>query len=222
MADIKTIDDVANMRAIAAAVTAQPGAIAIQNVAGTLKQVDDQGNVTSLGGGGGTCPVTLIPTQTIAVETDTVTFAVNGESGIFEFDIQAICGTGCTSAGGSIHCNFNAVTTNQSSQASHLSGTAGSAALTGFGNASGVVGLEAAAGQTAIVHLRVYTKSGTVRMVEWTCSMYDAVATNVQTFSGKMFWSDTSTVVTSIQLKDAVNKFFGAGTVISGRVYSLT
>ena len=52
--------------------------------------------------------------------------------------------------------------------------------------------------------------------------MYAAVATDVQTFSGKMFWSDTSTVVTSIQLKDAVNKFFGAGTVISGRVYSLT
>ena len=52
MPTISTIDDVSNIRSIAAAVTANAGAIAIQNVAGVLKQVDDQGNVTSLGGGG--------------------------------------------------------------------------------------------------------------------------------------------------------------------------
>ena len=51
MPTISTIDDVSNIRSIAAAVTANAGAIAIQNIAGVLKQVDDQGNVTSLGGG---------------------------------------------------------------------------------------------------------------------------------------------------------------------------
>ena len=53
MPTISTIDDVSNIRSIAAAVTANAGAIAIQNIAGVLKQVDDQGNVSSLGGGGG-------------------------------------------------------------------------------------------------------------------------------------------------------------------------
>lgn len=53
MADpILTIDDVANIRAIPAAIAANPGAIAIENVAGTLKQVDDQGVATNLGAGG--------------------------------------------------------------------------------------------------------------------------------------------------------------------------
>ena len=57
MPTISTIDDVSNIRSIAAAVTANAGAIAIQNIAGVLKQVDDQGNVTSLGGGGGLTPI---------------------------------------------------------------------------------------------------------------------------------------------------------------------
>ncbi len=53
MATISTIDDVSNIRSISSAVTANPGAIAIQNINGALKQVDDQGVVTSLGGGAG-------------------------------------------------------------------------------------------------------------------------------------------------------------------------
>ncbi len=60
MSDIKTIDDVANLRSLAAAVTANPGSIAIQNVNNALKQVDDQGTVTSLGGGGGAGTVTSV------------------------------------------------------------------------------------------------------------------------------------------------------------------
>lgn len=54
MADpISTIDDVANLRAITTAVAANPGSIAIENVAGVLKQVTDQGVATTLGGGSG-------------------------------------------------------------------------------------------------------------------------------------------------------------------------
>ena len=60
MADLSSIEDIANLRAIAAAVAANPGAIAIENVAGTLKQVDDQGVATSLGGAGGTGTVTSV------------------------------------------------------------------------------------------------------------------------------------------------------------------
>ena len=52
MSEIDTINDVLNLRSIAAAVTANSGAIAVQNIAGALKQVDDRGTVTSLGGGG--------------------------------------------------------------------------------------------------------------------------------------------------------------------------
>ena len=49
MPEIDVIVDTVSHRSIAAAVAASPGSIAIENVAGTLKQVDDQGNATSLG-----------------------------------------------------------------------------------------------------------------------------------------------------------------------------
>ena len=49
MPTINTIDDVANIRSIGAAVTANAGAVAIQNVNGALKQVDDQGNAAYMG-----------------------------------------------------------------------------------------------------------------------------------------------------------------------------
>ncbi len=52
MPTVTTIEDVSNIRSISAAVTANAGAIALQNINGALKQVDDQGTVTSLGGGG--------------------------------------------------------------------------------------------------------------------------------------------------------------------------
>jgi hypothetical protein len=48
--------------AIPAAVTADPGTLSIQNIGGTLKQVDDQGNATSIGGGGSLS----LPANTIA------------------------------------------------------------------------------------------------------------------------------------------------------------
>ncbi len=50
MGDFDTITDVANIRSRAAAVTADPGMIAIENIAGTLKQVNDQGAISDLGG----------------------------------------------------------------------------------------------------------------------------------------------------------------------------
>ncbi len=52
MSTNETITDIANVRSRAAAVSAEPGMIAIENIAGVLKQVDDQGTVTSLGGAG--------------------------------------------------------------------------------------------------------------------------------------------------------------------------
>jgi len=166
-----------------------------------------------------TCEVTAFPTQTISVETDTVTFSgLSGDTdGIYEFDIVAICGTGCTSAGGSITINFNGTTTNQQCQSEHISGT-GTPAHAAFGNSTkAVVGLEAVAGQTATCHIRVYPKSGAIRMAKWNAALYDATANSIQTFNGTAFWSDTATPVTSIVFKDAVNKFFGVGSVISGR-----
>jgi len=50
VATIKEILDRASFRSQPAAVPAEPGAIDIQNIGG-LKQVDDQGNATALGGG---------------------------------------------------------------------------------------------------------------------------------------------------------------------------
>jgi hypothetical protein len=148
-----------------------------------------------------------------------VTFSgLSGDTdGIYEFDIVAICGTGCTSAGGSITINFNGTTTNQQCQSEHISGT-GTPAHAAFGNSTkAVVGLEAVAGQTATCHIRVYPKSGAIRMAKWNAALYDATANSIQTFNGTAFWSDTATPVTSIVFKDAVNKFFGVGSVISGR-----
>lgn len=61
MAEIDTINDVLNLRAIPAAVAANNGAVAVQNVAGTLKQVTDQGVATDLSGGGlGTLTATVV------------------------------------------------------------------------------------------------------------------------------------------------------------------
>jgi hypothetical protein len=51
MSTQETITDIANVRARTAATAAEPGMIAIQNVGGVLKQVDDQGTVSNLGGG---------------------------------------------------------------------------------------------------------------------------------------------------------------------------
>ena len=70
MPTINTIDDVSNIRSIGAAVTANAGAIAIQNVNGTLKQVDDQGTVSDLGGGGGTV-TSVVAGQNVAVDSST-------------------------------------------------------------------------------------------------------------------------------------------------------
>ncbi len=64
---MSTRDDIldrANLRSIAAAVAADAGSIAIENIAGTLKQVDDQGVATSLGGGGGAPSTATYITQT--------------------------------------------------------------------------------------------------------------------------------------------------------------
>ncbi len=84
MPTINTIDDVSNIRSISAAVTANAGAIAIQNINGALKQVDDQGTVTSIGGGGGLTPIadqttlanisggSAIPTATTATQMRTM------------------------------------------------------------------------------------------------------------------------------------------------------
>lgn len=165
--------------------------------------------------------VVAFPTQTISVETSTVTFSgLNGDtdSAIYEFDGDGVCGTGCTIAGSGISCNFNGLTTNQSCQASHLQNVSGGT-LTFFGSATiGYVGLEAAAGQAFRFHCRVYPKSGRARRVEWTCSMFSGTAASVQQFAGEMYWSDTSTNVTSIAFVDrAGNAFFGVGSIISGR-----
>ncbi len=77
MPTINTIDDVSNIRSIAAAVTANAGAIAIQNIAGVLKQVDDQGTVTSLGGGLGslTAPVVKSTAGVASAATSGVDYA---------------------------------------------------------------------------------------------------------------------------------------------------
>lgn len=49
-----SINDIANLRAIPAAIPANPGSIAIENITGTgLVQVDDQGNVSPIGSGSG-------------------------------------------------------------------------------------------------------------------------------------------------------------------------
>ncbi len=58
--EIAVIQDKVNVRSQAVAESAEPGTIAIQNIAGVLKQVDDQGTVTSLGGGGGSGTVTSV------------------------------------------------------------------------------------------------------------------------------------------------------------------
>jgi len=168
------------------------------------------------------CPVTLLPTTTVSVETDTVSYTVNGELGIYEFDIAAVCGTGCTVAGGSITCNLNDTTTNQQCQSEHISGT-GTPAHAAFGNATkAVVGLEAAVGQTTISHVRIYTKAGTVRVMKWHNSIFDATANAVQTFVGSSYWNDTSTPVTKITFKDATNKYFGVGSTVMARYYNLS
>lgn len=54
MSTLESIDDIANLRSIPTAIAAEPGSIAIENVANVLKQVDDQGVATSIGGGSGT------------------------------------------------------------------------------------------------------------------------------------------------------------------------
>lgn len=54
MAEIDIIVDTVSHRAIPVAIAASPGSLAIENVAGTLKQVDDQGTATNFGGGVGT------------------------------------------------------------------------------------------------------------------------------------------------------------------------
>lgn len=57
MGELDTITDIANVRSRAAPVAAIPGMIAIQNVGGTLKQVNDQGVATDIGGTPVTAPV---------------------------------------------------------------------------------------------------------------------------------------------------------------------
>jgi hypothetical protein len=58
MATENEIIDSTSFRSRAAAVAAEPGSIAIQNVGNVLKSVDDQGVATTLGGGGGAIVVT--------------------------------------------------------------------------------------------------------------------------------------------------------------------
>lgn len=169
----------------------------------------------------GSGAVTALTTQTIGVEVASVTFSgLNGDSdsAIYEFDGDIICGTGCTVAGSGIQINFNGVTTNQSCQGTHLQNVSGGT-VTFFGSATiGYVGLEAAAGQAARFHCRVYPKSGKARRVEWTCSLFSGTAASVQQFAGETYWNDTATNVTSIVFSDAAgNKYFGVGSVISGR-----
>jgi hypothetical protein len=53
MATENEIIDSTSFRSRAAAVAAEPGSIAIQNVGNVLKSVDDQGVATTIGGGGG-------------------------------------------------------------------------------------------------------------------------------------------------------------------------
>ncbi len=72
MPTVTTIEDVSNIRSISAAVTANAGAIAIQNINGALKQVDDQGTVTSIGGGAGTV-TTSAPASGTGTALDPVT-----------------------------------------------------------------------------------------------------------------------------------------------------
>jgi hypothetical protein len=60
MATENEIIDSTSFRSRAAAVAAEPGSIAIQNVGNVLKSVDDQGVATTLGAGGGAGTVTSV------------------------------------------------------------------------------------------------------------------------------------------------------------------
>lgn len=189
----------------------------------TSLTVGADGRITAASNG--TPPgVTVVQTQTVSgSDANTITFSgLNGDSdnAIYEIDVVGVCGVGCTSAGGVVAINFNAVTTNQRAVATHIQPPS---SITAFVNDTvAVVGLESAAGKAQMIHLRVNPKSGNHRIVEWFNALSDSSTSSPnQVFQGFAYWYDSATNITSIQLKDSTHNFFGIGTVATLRKVSL-
>lgn len=162
----------------------------------------------------GSCPYTLIQTQTVAVDAASVTFgSLSGDTdGAYFWIIDGIAGTGAV-IGDSVVLRPNGLSTNLHSftqWAQGFTGTTNNVTGSGAGS-SAVVCLGVVAGMPWSCVGYFYPKTGKIRT--FTCDFYQADSTDANNRGGysRGTWTDTSTAVTSLQFISGHNTF-GAGT----------
>lgn len=195
------------------------GKFALRFNNGQLEQTLDNGATwTAISGGGGTCPLTLVQTQVIAVATNTITFSgLSGDTdGIYEFRFDCLAGVGAT-AGGQVVLTPNGITTNQYFQLEYLQGVSATPTPAYFGGAAPMtVALSAKAGDTWTVSGTMYPKTGLHRTVQTDWTAFDSSAgAPVHVGFGAAYWYETVTAITSLTFAHATQNVFGANSICS-------
>lgn len=162
------------------------------------------------------CPIVLVETKVIAVETNLITFSgLSGDAdGIYEFRFDCIGGSTSTL---SAACSLqpNALTTNLFSQGQFTQGLGTSTATSTLGsNTLAYISLGGAASQSWTAGGTIFPKSGKQRAYTVAFTQWDSATAGTRTGNMSGFWSDTSTAITSLQFFSAL-KMFGVGSVCS-------
>lgn len=163
-----------------------------------------------------TCGLTLIQTQTIAVEVAAVTFSgLNGDADLaYDFRIDGIGGANSTTAD-SCTLRPNGVSTNLFSQGQFTQGLGTSTTTSNLGaNTVAYISLGGAPTMSWGAQGTIYAKSGKQRAYLVTFTQWDTATAGTRCGAMTGFWSDTSTNVTSLQFF-ASHNMFGVGTLLS-------
>lgn len=176
--------------------------------AGVLAVASDGTPSVALGG------LALVQAQTVGSDTNDITFSgLNGNTDVrYKLVVYGIAGTGVTAAsgyqfefnGGSISGYVANVATSTGSGTTTWAGGTGSAQV-----ASG----SSAAGDPYMTEFEIMAKTGNQRTIFYRhIRLSTSTATNRTIDNGMMYWTDTSTAVTAINVHSSAN-IFGVGTM---------